>query len=105
MVSFQGLAPNTHFTPNLLTVTVHLQPVRPIGVVAMSPAFSDQVLDVREQVTALFVFDRPLPIREAFTVSYLGGTSDDWQSRLPRLDDERARILGRMHASADTGSH
>jgi len=103
LVSFTGLEPNTPFNPELLTVTVHAQAVRPVGEVAMSPSFSDRVLAVHQQVTAIFVFDRSLPLRESFTVSYLDGTSDDWQSRLSRLDDERTRILGRMHAAADTG--
>ncbi len=106
LVSFTGLQPNTQFTPDLLTVSVRGQADRPVGVVAMSPSFSDRVLAVHQQVTAIFVFGRPLPVRESFTVSYLDGNSDDWQSRLSRLDDERTRILGRMHAAAaDTGGH
>ncbi len=102
LVSFTGLEPNTPVNPELLTVTVHAQAVRPIGELAMSPSFSDRVLTVHQQVTAIFIFDRSLPVRESFTVSYLDGTSDDWQSRLSRLDDERTRILGRMHATRDT---
>ena len=105
-VSLHGLAPNTRYDPQLLTLTFHGQQYRPAAWVALSPNFTNQQLDVREQVQAIFIFRRDIPVREAFTLSYLAANSDDWGNRLSRFDAERTRILGTMaRARADTGHH
>ena len=101
-VSFHGLAPNTRFDPQLLTLTFHGQQFRPAAWVALSSTFSNQQLDLREQVLALFIFRRDIPVKEAFTLSYLAANNDDWGNRLTRLDEERARILGGARALPDT---
>lgn len=105
LVTFQGLAPNTRFDPEQLTLTFHGQQYHAAGWVALSPSFSNQQLDIRQQVQAIFVFRREIPVKEAFTLTYLNGINDDWQNRLPRFDSERTRILGteRGRARADTG--
>jgi len=104
-VSFQGLVPNTRFDPEQLTVNIHGQPVRPLAWIPMSATFSNQQLDVRQQVQALFIYRRDIPVRESFTVSYLNATSDDWANRLTRFDAERSRILGTVRARTDTTRH
>lgn len=104
-VSFHGLAPNTRFDPQLLTLTFHGQQFRPAAWVALSPTFSNQQLDLREQVQALFIFRRDIPVREAFTLSYLAANNDDWANRLTLFDSERTRILGTARAPADTSRH
>lgn len=101
-VSFQGLAPNTRFEPEQLVVNVHGQQLRAIAVIPMSATFSNHQLDVRQQVQALFIYRRDLPVKESFTISYLNATSDDWGNRLPRFDAERSRILGTVRARGDT---
>lgn len=95
MVSFHGLAPSSRFDPQLLTVTVHNQQMRPAGVIPLSPTFSGQQLDARDQAIGLFIFDRPIPVTEPFSLSYLDASSDDWERRLNRFDRERARIQAR----------
>jgi hypothetical protein len=101
LVTFFGLAPNTRFDPQLLTVVARNQLFRPVGVLPLSPGFSNQQLEARGQATAIIVYERPLPVLEPFTVSYLTATSAEWERKLQRLNAERARILGR--AAADTG--
>ena len=101
-VSFQGLAPNTRFDPGQLTLNLHGQQFRPIAWIPMSATFSNQQLDVRQQVQALFIYERDIPVREGFTVSYLAATSDDWTGRLPRFDAERSRILATVRVRGDT---
>lgn len=103
-VSFRGLAPNTRFDPQQLTLTFHGQPFRPVGWVAMSPTFGNQQLDTREQVQALVIFSRVIPVKEAFTLNYLAAVNDTWESRLPRFDTERSRILG-TRTPTDTSAH
>jgi hypothetical protein len=102
-VSFHGLAPNTRFDPQLLTLTFHGQQYRPAAWVALSPTFSNQQLDIREQVQAIFIFRRDIPVKEAFTLSYLAANTDDWGNRLTRFDEERTRILGSTRLRPDTG--
>jgi hypothetical protein len=104
LVTFYGLAPNTRFDPQLLTVSLRNQLYRPVAILPLSPSFSNQQLDVRGQATAIFVFERPLPVLEPFTVSYLTSTTSEWERKLPRLNAERSRILGRAKAVADSGS-
>ncbi|MGH7582088.1 MAG: hypothetical protein ACREL5_02545 [Gemmatimonadales bacterium] len=107
LVSFLALAPNVRFDPQLVTLVFHGQQVRPIGWVAISANFSNQQLQVRDQVQAILVYARDIPVREGFTLSYVTAANDDWQNRLPRFDAERARILGSIHGRPDTtgGGH
>lgn len=102
LVTFYGLAPNTRFDPQLLTVSLRNQLYRPVGILPLSPAFSNQQLDVRGQATAIFVFERPLPVLEPFTISYLTSSSSEWERKLSRLNTERARIIGRNRQVADS---
>jgi hypothetical protein len=104
-VSFQSLAPNTRFDPEQLTLNFHGQQFRPAAVISMSATFSNHQLDVRQQVQALYIYRRDIPVRESFTVSYLNATSDDWANRLPRFDAERSRILGTVRSRRDTTRH
>ncbi|MBK6494596.1 MAG: hypothetical protein IPO52_03910 [Gemmatimonadetes bacterium] len=103
LVTFFGLAPNTRFDPQLLTVMGRNQLYRPVGVLPLSPGFSNQQLDARGQATAIIVYERPLPVLEPFTVSYLSASSTEWERKLQRLNAERARIVGRAAAAPDTG--
>lgn len=68
LVSFHALAPNTRFDPTLITLTFHGQQFRPVGWVPLSPDFSNQQLDVRQQVQALLLFRRDIPVKEEFTL-------------------------------------
>ena len=104
-VSFQGLAANTRFEPEQLTLSYQGQQLRPVAWVALSPTFSNRQLDLRQQVQALFIYRRDIPVRESFTVTYLAATSDDWSGRLSRFDTERSRILGTMRPRGDTTGH
>lgn len=103
LVSFHGLAPNTRFDPSLLTLTFHGQQFRPEAWVALSPSFSNQQLDVRTQVQAIFIYRRDIPVKEDFTLSYLAASTNDWGHRLPRFDLERSRVRGSSAAGAKGG--
>lgn len=103
MVSFHGLAPSSRFDPQLLTLTVNNQQLRPAGVLPLSPTFSGQQLDAREQAIGLFLFDEPIPVTEPFTLRYLDTQSDDWERRLNRFDRERARIRARSGTTGSAG--
>ena len=104
-VSFQGLAANTRFEPEQLTISYQGQQIRPVAWVALSPTFSNHQLDLRQQVQALAIYRRDIPVRESFSVTYLAATSDDWGNRLSRFDTERSRILGLTRPRGDSTGH
>ena len=100
-VSFFGQSPNARFDPQTLQVMVRNRELRPVGIVPFSGRFTSQQLNVREQVSAIYLYGEDLPVNDTFTISYAGQTSNDWQDKQTRLDRERARGASR---SRDTSS-
>ena len=50
-------------------------------------------------MTAIYVFDELLPVTDAFTFSYLGQASEDWQNKQRLLDRERGRVAARSRVT------
>ena len=69
-----------------------------LGDGAVQIPFTSQQLNVREQVSAIYVFEEELPVNDSFTVLYGGQTSDDWEGKQPILDRERTRVALRARA-------
>ena len=98
LVTFFGQRANARFDPQTLTVRVRSREFRPLGIVPFSGRFTSQQLDVRDQVSAVYLFEEDLPVNDSFTVLYGGQTSDDWQSKQRVLDRERARVALRVRS-------
>ena len=94
LVSFFGLRPDTRFDPQTLTLLIRNQVFRPLGVIPISANFTSQQLDAREQASALYLFEEDIPVNDSFSLSYAALQSEDWQTKQPRLDRERARVPG-----------
>ncbi len=95
LVTFFATAPNTRFDPRQLAVLLPGRRLEPIGVIPLSPGFANQQLGAREQAAGLVVFDQPIPVLDRFAVSYQATVNRDWEDLiLPRLEAERARIMG-----------
>ncbi len=92
LVTFFGQRANARFDPQTLTVMVRSRELRPLGIVPFSGRFNSQQLEVREQVSGIYLYEEDLPVNDSFTISYAGQTSDDWQRKQPVLDRERARV-------------
>ena len=92
LVTFFGQRSNARFDPQTLTVGVRNRIFRPLGIVPFSGRFTGQQLDVREQVSGIFLFEEDLPVDDSFTISYNSITSGDWTSKQRQLDRERARV-------------
>jgi hypothetical protein len=99
LVSFFGLRPDVRFDAQTLTLLVRNRVFRPIGVIPLNPKFTSGQLGIREQASAIYLFEEDLPVSDSFTLSYGALTSEDWQNKLPTLDRERARVAAR--ASGD----
>ena len=98
LVSFFGLRPDTRFDPQTLTLLIRNRVFRPLGVIPISPKFTSQQLDAREQASAIYLFEEDIPVNDSFSLSYGSLTSEDWQTKQPILDRERARVSARARA-------
>jgi hypothetical protein len=99
LVTFFAQRANARFDPQTLTLVTRNRVFKPLGIVPFSSRFSAQQLNVREQVSAIYLFEEDLPVNDSFAVSYGGLTSEDWERRQPTLDRERARVASRSRAS------
>ena len=50
---------------------------------------------MREQASAIYLFEEDIPVDDSFTLSYGHLVSEDWQGKQPMLDRERARVSAR----------
>jgi hypothetical protein len=104
LVSFFGQRPDVRFDPQTLTLLVRNRVFRPLGVIPINPRFTSQQLGVREQASALYLFEEEIPVDDSFTLSYGAMSSEDWERKLPILDRERARVSARSRIEPrDTG--
>jgi hypothetical protein len=95
LVSFFGRRPDARFDPQTLTLTIRNRIFRPLGQLPLSPKFTSQQLGVRDQASAIYLFEEEIPVDDSFTLSYGTLTSDDWQNKQQLLNRERARVSAR----------
>ena len=98
MVTFYGLVPQARFSPEDLNLASRGRLFRPVGIVPLSPRWSSNLLDAREQAVAIYLFDEGISFREDLTVSYQGLANDSWSRSVRSLDQERARVRARAWA-------
>ncbi|MFL5402264.1 MAG: hypothetical protein ACJ8BF_05540 [Gemmatimonadales bacterium] len=97
LVSFFGFRPDVRFDPQILALLIRSQVFQPLGIVPLSPRFTSGQLGVREQVSAIYVFEEDIPVNDSFTLSY-GGLTSDWRDKQSTLDRERARVAARSRS-------
>lgn len=95
LVSFFGLRPDVRFDAQTLTLLIRNRVFRPIGTIPLTPRFTSGQLGVRDQTSAIYVFEESIPVDDSFTLSYGALTSDDWQNKQSTLERERARVAAR----------
>lgn len=95
LVSFFGRRPDVRFDPQTLTLLVRNRIFRPLGLLPLTPRFTSQQLGVRDQVSAIYLFEEDLPVDDSFTLSYGALNSEDWQNKQQLLNRERARVSAR----------
>ncbi|HJR15784.1 MAG TPA: hypothetical protein VJ808_02940 [Gemmatimonadales bacterium] len=98
LVSFFGLRSETRFDPQRLTVLVRNRALQPLGVIPINARFTSHQLDLREQASAIYLFEEDLPVDDSFGLSYGALISDDWQTKQPLIDRERARVSARARS-------
>jgi hypothetical protein len=95
LVTFFGNRADVRFDPQRLTLLVRSSLFRPVGLIPLDAKFASQQLGVRQQASAIYVFEQDIPVEDSFTMSYADLVSADWQAKLPGLDRERSRIAAR----------
>lgn len=98
LVTFFGQRAGARFDPQTLTIGVRNRVYRPLGIVPFSPRFTNQQLEVRDQVSAIYLFEESIPVTDEFQVAYAGLFSENWSRKQPALERERARVTSRARA-------
>jgi len=104
LVTFFGQRENARFDPQSVSVRIRGREYRPLGIVPFSGQFTSQQLDVRQQVSGIFMFEQDLPVDDSFVVLYAGQPSDDWQGKQRTLERERARVALREQQTSTRDS-
>jgi hypothetical protein len=99
LVSFFGRQAGSRFDPQTLTVRLRSRALQPLGIIPINARFTSQQLDLREQATAIYLFEEDLPVDDSFSLTYGSLTSEDWQNKQPMIDRERARLPNRVRAA------
>jgi hypothetical protein len=92
LVTFFGRRPDVHFDAQTLTLLIRNRVFRPLGTIPLNARFSSGQLGVRDQASALYVFEESIPVDDSFTLSYGELTSSDWETKQSTLGRERARV-------------
>jgi hypothetical protein len=95
LVRFFGQRPDARFDPQTLTLVIRNRVFRPLGLIPIGGRFTSQQLNVREQASAIYLFEEDIPVDDSFTFSYAELQSEDWQRKQPTLDRERAAVAAR----------
>lgn len=104
-VTFFALRPAARFDPDLVNLSYRSQFERPAAIVPYTGNFTGRQLDVRQQASAIYLFDEPLPVFEPFEVVYGGGKAGWDDEVLRRIGVERVRVQSRAQASKpDSGA-
>lgn len=94
-VSFFTREVQAAFDPTGLVILSKGMLYRPVGILPISPEWGREQLRQQQQQSALYLFDPAIDLNVTFQVEYGGTASLDWGNIVPRLEAERARVLGR----------
>ncbi len=98
VVTFFGVQPDTRFDPDQLYLSSQNTFYRPIGIIPLTPRWSEGTLGQREQAVAIYLFQPGIPILQPFTLFYGSDQSDAWDASIRTLEAERSRVLARAAA-------
>lgn len=104
MVTFFARRSDARFDPQNVSVSYRNQFSRPAAIVPYSNNFGGRQLDVRQQASAIYLFEQPLPVYERFDVVY-GTAQAPWDGEIGRrIERERARVQSKVQAERSRDS-
>ncbi|MEO8633834.1 MAG: hypothetical protein ABI587_01015 [Gemmatimonadales bacterium] len=98
LVTFFALRADARFDPENVSLLYRNQFWRPVAIVPVTANFTGRQLPVRQQASAIYLFDNALPVYEQFDVVYGTVQSSAWQEALRRIDRERGLVMMRWQA-------
>jgi hypothetical protein len=93
LVSFFSQEPDAGYDSGALELTQLGRLHRPSAVLPVTPGFGAGRLRAQETQLAVYVFAEPLDLEQPLMVRYGTQQSDAWSRIIPRLEQERARLL------------
>ena len=96
-VTVFGKQEQAPFDPEQITIISRNRLFRPIGVLPITPSWNERRVSQGETAAAVYVFESGIAMLEPFTAEYAGTTSDQWGQSLPRVEQERARVVSRSN--------
>lgn len=99
LVSFFSRDANMEYRPEELQITHRGRTVRPAGIIPLTTGWGRHLLQPQQTQSAIYVFAPAFDFALPITVRYGLRQSDEWhRSVLPRLDEERTRVLSRAQS-------
>jgi len=98
MVTFFALRQEAPFDPDNVTFSYRNQIFRPVAILPLTGNFTSRQLGVRQQASAIYLFEQLIPVFEAFNVLYQTSVTDGWNEILSRVGYERARVQSRWQS-------
>lgn len=95
LVSFFSYEPDMTFEPESLELTHRGRFLRPARIAPITPGWGTQRLRQQETLSAIYAFDAEIDYDQAIAVRYGVVENRDWDRIVPRLQAERARVMGR----------
>jgi len=104
LVTFFARRADARFDPQNLSIAYRNQFSRPAAIVPYTGNFGGRQLDVRQQASAIYLFDHPLPVYERFEVVY-GTAQTAWDDEIGRrIERERSRVQSKVQAERSRDS-
>jgi hypothetical protein len=96
LVSFFSRDANVEYRPEELQLAHRGRSLRPVEILPLTTGWGRQLLQPQQTQSAIYVFEPPFDYQLPLTVRYDLRHSDHWhQVVIPRLEEERARVLSR----------
>ena len=95
LVSFFSYSPDVAYRPEDIQVMHQGRLLRPVEVLPVTSGWGSGRLQQREVQNAVYVFDQHIDYAQPMTIRYGAGESNNWNTIVPVLDRERARVRAR----------
>ncbi len=99
LVTLYGMAQGARFTPENLAILSRGRLYHPAAIVPLTPTWSTQQLDLRQQAMAIYLFEDGINWRdEQLVVQYGSYQNGSWGSAVRKLDQEEQRVISRSQS-------
>lgn len=99
LISFFSRQSNVEYQPDEIQIMHRGRTLRPAGIVPLTTGWGRHLLQPQQTQSAIYVFEPDFDYALPITIRYALSQNDEWhRAVIPRLDDERTRVLSRAQA-------